>query len=114
MLQLRPYDLLITDLRMPGESGIDLLKHVRSLYPEIAIVILTAFGTVETAVDAMKGGAFDYLTKPVHPDELSLVVGRALEHLRLLDEVQTLRASLNDKYGFENILGRSAALLQAF
>ena len=112
MLQLRPYDLLITDLRMPGESGIDLLKQVRSLYPEIAIVILTAFGTVETAVDAMKGGAFDYLTKPVHPDELSLVVGRALEHLRLLDEVQALRASLNDKYGFENILGRSAALLQ--
>jgi two-component system NtrC family response regulator len=112
MLQLRPCDLLITDLRMPGETGIDLLKQVRSLYPGIAIVILTAFGTVETAVDAMKGGAFDYLTKPVHPDELSLVVGRALEHLRLVDEVHALRASLNDKYGFENILGRSAALLQ--
>jgi two-component system NtrC family response regulator len=112
MLQLRSYDLVITDLKMPERSGMELLKQVRSQYPETIVVILTAFGTVETAVEAMKLGAFEYLTKQVHPEELSLVVARALEHLRLIEEVHTLRASLNEKYGFENILGRSAALLQ--
>ena len=112
MLQLRSYDLVITDLKMPERSGMDLLKQVRSHYPEIIVIILTAFGTVETAVEAMKVGAFEYLTKPVHPEELSLVVARALEHLRLVEEVHTLRASLNEKYGFENILGHSPTLLQ--
>ena len=112
MLGVRSYDLVISDLRMPGLSGLELLQHIRSQYPQTIIIILTAFGTVETAVDAMKSGAYDYLTKPVHPDELSLVIGRALEHLRLIEEVQTLRVSLNQKYGFENILGHSDALLQ--
>jgi two-component system NtrC family response regulator len=112
MLQLRSYDLVISDLKMPEGSGIELLKQVRSQYPQIIVVLLTAFGTIETAVEAMKAGAFDYLTKPVHPDELSLVVARALEHLRLIEEVQALRASLNEKHGFDNILGHSPALLQ--
>lgn len=112
MLQLRMYDLVITDLRMPGLSGLQLLKQIRSQYPETIVIILTAFGTVDTAVEAIKAGAYDYLTKPVHPDELSLVVGRAVEHLRLIEEVRTLRVNLNLKYGFENILGQSDALLQ--
>ena len=112
MLQLRSYDLVLADLKMPEGSGIELLKQVRSQYPEVIVIILTAFGTVETAVEAMKAGAFEYLTKPVHPDELSLTVARALEHVRLIEQVHTLRATLNEKYGFENILGRSPALLQ--
>ena len=112
MLQIQPYDLVISDLRMPGVSGLDLLRQIRLRYPEAIVIILTAFGTVETAVEAMKAGAYDYLTKPVHPDELSLVVGRALEHLRLVKEVSTLRANLDQKYGFENILGRAGSLLQ--
>jgi DNA-binding NtrC family response regulator len=112
MIQLRSYDLVITDLKMPGLCGLELLKQIRSKYPETVIIILTAFGTVETAVDAMKAGAYDYLTKPVHPDELSLVVRRALEHLRLIEEVRTLRTSLDQKYGFENILGHSDILVQ--
>jgi DNA-binding NtrC family response regulator len=110
-LQIRSFDLVITDLKMPEGSGIELLKFIQSRYPEIVVVILTAFGTVETAVDAMKAGAFDYLTKPVHPDELSLVVARVLEHHSLIEQVKALRSSLNEKYGFENILGRSPALL---
>ena len=112
MLQVQPYDLVISDLKMSGVSGLELLRQIRLQYPEAIVLILTAFGTVETAVEAMKSGAYDYLTKPVHPDELSLVVGRALEHLRLVKEVCTLRANLDQKYGFENILGRSGALLQ--
>ena len=111
-LQLRSYDLVVTDLKMPGLSGIELLKQMRSQYPETTVIILTAFGTVETAVQAMKAGAYDYLTKPVDPEEMSLVVGRALEHLRLVREVWILRSSLNRKYGFENILGHSEELLQ--
>ena len=112
MLQIQPYDMVISDLKMPGVSGLELLRQIRLQFPEAIVLILTAFGTVETAVEAMKSGAYDYLTKPVHPDELSLVVGRALEHLRLVKEVCTLRANLDQKYGFENILGRSGALLQ--
>ncbi|HXY07525.1 MAG TPA: sigma-54 dependent transcriptional regulator [Terriglobales bacterium] len=112
MLQIQPYDMVISDLKMPGVSGLELLRQIRLQFPEAIVLILTAFGTVETAVEAMKSGAYDYLTKPVHPDELSLVVGRALEHLRLVKEVCTLRANLDQKYGFENILGCSGALLQ--
>lgn len=112
MLQLQSYDLVITDLRMAEFSGIELLKQIRSLYPETIIIILTAFGSVDTAVEAMKSGAYDYLTKPVHPEEMSIVIRRALEHCRLVREVRVLRATLNEKYGFENILGHSDALLQ--
>jgi DNA-binding NtrC family response regulator len=113
VLQLRHFDLVITDLRMPGMSGLELLKHARLQYPQTIIIILTAFGTVDTAVNAMKAGAYDYLTKPVHPDEMSVVVRRALEHVHLVEQVRTLRLSLNKKYGFENILGRSDVLLEA-
>ena len=112
VLQLRSFELLITDLKMPGMSGLDLLKETRLRYPHTIIIKLTAFGTVDTAVEAMKAGAYDYLTKPVHPDEMSVVVRRALEHVRLEEQVRTLRISLNQKYGFESILGRSAVLLE--
>jgi two-component system NtrC family response regulator len=106
------YDLVVTDLKMPGGSGIEFLKQIQSLYPEVIVIFLTAYGTVETAVEAIKAGAYDYLTKPVHPDELVLTINRALDHLRLVEEVHALRANLNAKYGFENILGRSDVLLQ--
>jgi two-component system NtrC family response regulator len=112
LLAVRPYDLVIADLKMPGMSGLELLKTIRSKHPETIVVILTAFGTVETAVEAMKAGAYHYLTKPVHPEELALTLDRALEHLQLMEEVRSLRASLNQKYGFENILGRSDALME--
>ena len=104
-------DLVITDLRMPGMSGLDLLRRIRAQFPETVVVMVTAFGTVETAVEAMKAGAYDYITKPVNPEELKLVVGRVLEHVALREEVRSLRASLDRKYGFENILGRSTVLL---
>ncbi len=112
MLQVQPYDLLLADLKMPESSGIALLKEVRSQYPETITIIVTAYGSVETAVEAMKAGAYDYLTKPVHSEQLSLAVSRAVEHLLLVKEVKALRTTLNQKYGFDNILGRSAALLQ--
>ena len=73
--------------------------------------MITAFGTIQSAVQAMRSGAYDYLTKPIDYEELGLSVSRVLEHFRLVQEVRTLRASLDRKYGFENIIGHSEALL---
>ncbi|HTS65832.1 MAG TPA: sigma-54 dependent transcriptional regulator [Candidatus Acidoferrales bacterium] len=111
LLGKEPKDLVITDLNLPGESGLDLLKKIKAEHPETSVVMVTAFGTIETAVEAMKAGAYDYITKPVHPDELRSLVGRVLERHRLLAEVSALRTTLDHKYGFESIVGRSKALL---
>ena len=110
-LEKAPYDLVITDLKMPGLSGADLLRRVRQEYPEILVIMVTAFATVESAVEAMKLGAYDYITKPVNADALRLTVSRALEHVRLREEVRILRTTLDEKYGFEKVIGRSPALL---
>lgn len=104
-------DLVITDLKMPGMSGLELLRRIRADYPELIVVLLTAYGTVESAVEAMKLGAYDYITKPVHPDELELVVRRSLQHVQLVEENRALRSSLDAKYGFENIIGQSGSLV---
>ncbi|HVW87588.1 MAG TPA: response regulator, partial [Bryobacteraceae bacterium] len=111
MLQKSAYHLVLADMRMPGMSGLELLQQIRKEYPETFVIILTAYGTIETAVEAMRAGAYNYITKPVHPDELRLVVDRALEHSGLAEEVKTLRSSLNQKYGFEHIIGQSDVLL---
>ena len=106
-----PPALVLTDLKMPGMSGMELLERVRRDYPEVPVLIMTAFGTIQSAVQAMRAGAYDYLTKPIDYDELALSVSRVLEHFRLVQEVQGLRASLDRKYGFENIIGHSKELL---
>jgi len=111
-LNRQPYALVISDVRMPGMSGIDLLHKIRAAYPATEVVLLTAFGAIESAVAAMKQGAFDYLTKPIEADELFLVVQRALERRALTLEVQSLRAAFERKYGFENMLGQSPSLLE--
>jgi DNA-binding NtrC family response regulator len=103
--------LAITDLKMPGMSGLDLLTKLRAGFPETTVIILTAFGTVSTAVEAMKLGAYDYITKPVDYEQLLVVVSRAMERGHLLREVRTLRTNLDEKYGFEKIIGRSKALM---
>src|SRR6266850_3019604 len=76
--------LVITDLNLPGISGIELLKRTRMDHPDTAVIVMTAYGTVQTAVEAMKAGAYDYITKPIHPYELKALVKRSLEHHRLL------------------------------
>jgi two-component system NtrC family response regulator len=104
--------LVITDLRMPVSDGMDLLRYVREERLETTVIIITAFATVETAVQAMKAGAYDYVTKPIDYDALVLAVHRAMERQNLLEEVRNLRAALDQKYGFENIVGHSKALLR--
>lgn len=112
ILQQETQDLVISDLNLPGSSGLDLLKSIRAEYPETATVIVTAYATVSTAVDAMKAGAYDYLTKPVHPYELKALVERVLEKQRLIEEVRILRSSIDQKSGFENIIGHSPVLMR--
>ena len=112
ILDKSPFQLVLTDLSLPGVSGLELLKRVRLEYPETEVIVMTAFGTVQTAVEAMKAGAFDYIAKPIHPFELRALVSRSIEHRQLLDEVEALRSCLDRKYGFEEIVGSSPALLQ--
>lgn len=111
ILQAGPKELVITDLNLPNQSGLELLKKIRAEYPDTAVVIVTAYGTIETAVEAIKLGAYDYITKPVHPDELRALVSRVLERHRLLEEVRVLRSTIDQKFGFENIIGTSSALM---
>lgn len=108
----QPITLVLTDLRMPGMSGLDLLREVKQISPETAVIVITAYGTIESAVEAMKTGAFDYVIKPIQADALTLAVKRAFEHQALRQQVQHLQTALDRKYGFENITGSSKPLLE--
>ena len=110
ILQREPVDLVICDLNLPGASGIDLLKQVRAKYPETKFIIVTAYGSVNTAIEAMKAGAHDYLTKPLHPLELRSLVDRVFEQQRLVEEVQMLGKSAGQKHGFEGLIGEATTL----
>ncbi len=112
ILQRCPVDLVITDLHLPGASGLELLRTARSIYRDTTVIVMTAFGTIQTAVEAMKSGAYDYLTKPVHPYELKVLVARALDHRKLIEQVDVLRSCLEQKFGFESIIGSSANLMR--
>ena len=103
--------LVLTDLKMPGMSGLELLEQIRAEEPDLPVIVITAFGTIQSAVEAVKAGAYDYLTKPIDYDDLALGIRRALEHTHLIQEVRALRQSLDRKYGFENIIGHSEALV---
>ncbi len=109
-----PVDLVITDLKMPGMDGVELLTHVREEFPDTDVVILTGHGTVESAVEAIKEGAFDYLMKPVNIDELQLLVDRVFEQKDLRQENERLRREVDDRYGFGSIIGRSPQMENIF
>jgi two-component system response regulator HydG len=104
------FDAIVTDLRMPGIDGLEGLRRFKAKVPEIPVVLVTAFATVETAVEAMKAGAFDYLTKPFEPEELELVVARAVEHAHLRRDNARLRSELSGGAGVQGIVGKSPAL----
>ncbi|MBI2467828.1 MAG: sigma-54-dependent Fis family transcriptional regulator [Candidatus Rokubacteria bacterium] len=110
ILQKESVDVLLTDLKMPGVDGMTLLERVRADSPETIVIILTAFATVDLAVEAMKKGAYDFLTKPIHLDKLELVLRHALETRRLAQENRELRLRLRETSGLKQLLGRSAAM----
>jgi DNA-binding NtrC family response regulator len=109
-LKSEEFDLLVSDIRMTPVNGMEVLKIAREQRPGMAVIMLTAYGTVETAIEALKLGAFDYVTKPFKVDELLITVQRALEYSRALSENVDLRAQLGKRYRFENIVAESAAM----
>lgn len=105
--QKEPFDAVITDITMPGMSGMEVLEKVRMADPGLPVIIITAYGTIESAVSAMKQGAFDYITKPFNRDELRITLDRALKMRRLEKENVRLRAEVIDRYRFDAIVGGS-------
>lgn len=101
------FDIALVDLKLNGNSGLDLMEKLHGIDPEIPIIILTGYGTIETAVDAMKKGAYTYLTKPIKMDELAMGIQKCLEKRDLFKEVKRLQNIVSEKYGFENIIGKS-------
>lgn len=104
------FHAVITDITMPGMNGLEVLSKIHSRDPHLPVIIITAYGTIENAVEAMKQGAFDYITKPFNRDELRLTLDRALTMQRLEEENRELRAEVKGKYRFESIIGTSEKL----
>ena len=107
MLRAERFDLILTDLVMPGITGMDVLKEVLASKIRIPVIVITAFGTVQTAVEAMRLGAFDYLTKPFNLDELMIVIEKALSVSKLQKENVMLKMQLKKKYNFKGLIGDS-------
>ena len=106
----RNIDLVLTDYRMPGQDGLEVLREIKSINPEIVVILMTAYGTEGIAVQAMKEGAFDYLTKPIYLDELEIIVRKALERKQLVSENVELRRQLEGRYHFHEIVSGSAEI----
>jgi two-component system, NtrC family, response regulator len=103
-------DLVLTDMKMPKMNGIELLRELKRLYPDLPVIMMTAYGTVEKAVEAMKTGAFDYILKPFKNEELLVTIARGLEYHRLIQQNRMLLQDLDKKYGAPNIVGESQAM----
>lgn len=109
-----PVDLMITDLRMPEMDGLELFKAIKRIRPDILVIIITAYATVENAVEAMKEGVYDYLTKPLKMEELKLTVKKALETKMLRDENIYLRKELEERFSFGQIIGKSKKMQEIY
>jgi DNA-binding NtrC family response regulator len=114
LLEREPVDLVVTDVRMPGLDGMEALRAIRELNPETIVLIMTGFGSIDQAVQAVKDGAYDYINKPFKIDEMLLTIEKALEERRLRHEVTTLRQELRTRYHFENLIGKSRAIQEVF
>ncbi len=108
------YDVVLLDIMMPGMDGLEVLQRIKETHPDVEVVMVTGLSQIETAVRSMKLGAFDYLPKPFDPDELKVVVERALERRRLLRENIDLKSAVSSKYRFENIIGASPRMQEVY
>ena len=114
LMQEKDFDMVITDLKMPGMGGLEVLKTIKILQPEIPVIIITGYSTVDTAVDAMKNGAIDYISKPFTPEQLNEKVGKAFEQKTLLLDEIYLRKELRDHHGFESFVGESSEMQKVY
>ena len=110
----KTYDLVLCDIRLGDGDGFDVLAHCRQHHPDTSVILLTGYGTVEAAVEAIRAGAFDFLTKPLIDEELLLAIERALNQREVLAENQTLKAQLDLRFGIENIVGHDRRMLKLF
>jgi len=110
-VQERPFDLVLMDVRMLKVSGLEALERIKAFNPAIPVTIMTAYSSVETAIEALKKGAYDYLTKPLDFDKLRLTLERAMEHIRLKEENRILKENLGKHFDMQNIIGRSPAMI---
>lgn len=107
-------DLVITDMKMPKMNGMELLEEAKSIKPDLPVIIMTAYGTIELAVEAMKKHAYDYITKPFQNEQLKLTVKKALENYRLIKENRLLNEALSDRFKYGNIIGKSKPMLKVY
>ena len=114
MMQETDFDLVITDLKMPGMNGIEVLKAIKILQPEVPVIIITGYSTVDTAVEAMKNGAFDYIAKPFTPDQITEKVEKALEQREVLTENLLLKKELREHHGFDLFIGESREMQKIY
>jgi len=107
-------DLVVTDIKMPETDGMDVLKHVRETRPDVPVVMITAYGSVQQAVEALKAGALDYVVKPFDVEELKIIVARGLAERRLRQENVRLKRDLKERYSFENMIGKSRSMQEIY
>ncbi len=110
----KSYDLLLVDIRLGDGDGFDVLAHCRKNYPNLSVILLTGYGTVETAIEAIRAGACDFLTKPLIDEELELAIERALNQRKVLEENKNLKAQLDLRFGMENVIGHDHRMLKVF
>lgn len=110
----KDFDIIISDIKMPRMSGMELLSYVRKNRPDIPIVMITAYGTIKQAVEALKAGAMDYIVKPFDVEELKIIVAQGLEKKRLKEENLFLKKELKEKYDFENMIGKSKVMQEVY
>jgi len=114
ILEEAELDLVVTDLKMPKMSGIKLLEHIKKNNPDLPVIMMTAYGTIDTAIEAMKKGAYDYITKPFQNEELKLNIRKAIDAYQLLRENRQLNQALRGRFRFDNIVSKSKPMLKIF
>lgn len=114
LFKKRQYDLVIADIKMPQMDGMELLQRLKSETPDISVIMMTAFGSIKNAVEAMKMGACDYITKPISSEEIKLVIQKVFEKQDLITEVRTLREELEGRYKLDNIIGKNQKMQELY
>ncbi|HUT83013.1 MAG TPA: sigma-54 dependent transcriptional regulator [Thermodesulfobacteriota bacterium] len=114
IIKKKPWNVLFVDLKMPGMDGLEVMRRAKALQPDVPIIIITAYATVNTAVEAMKEGAYDYLVKPFNPEEISLIIRRLIEKQALLKENIFLRKELKKQFYFQDLISKSRKMQDIF
>ncbi|MCA9139565.1 MAG: sigma-54-dependent Fis family transcriptional regulator, partial [Planctomycetales bacterium] len=108
------FDVVLTDVKMPGTSGLQLCQQLSELRPDVPVIVMTAFGTLETAIAAMRSGAYDFITKPIEMDLLAITLKRAIQHHQLTEQVRLLKSPLGESDSFGGMIGKSPAMKRLY